>query len=29
MSVGAVLCAVRLLKVWRGEVDDLAPEEIS
>ncbi len=29
LSVGAVLCALRLVKLWRGEAEDLMPEEMA
>lgn len=29
LSVGAVLCGLRLVKLWRGEAEDLMPEEMA
>jgi len=29
LSVGAVLCALRLVKLWCGEAEDLMPEEMA
>lgn len=29
LSVGAVLCALRLVKLWRREAEDLMPEEMA